>query len=247
MPDRQRIVKHCKALLQAYHEGKLGYMKMPEDEHPQFNDNEERLAYFTLPMSLNYQRDSYKLWKAALQTYQDPTTKDVFSLSLIATMDAATLRAKLLKHKLALQPNKHIQTWQTIAKTVHEHWQDLQGLFKAANNDFLELRTLIQQRHKKGFPYLSGPKIFNYWSFIISTYGKIPLINKQFIEIAPDTHITKCSVRLGVITEEQAEHISKEALSEKWRTLLEGTGINPIDMHPPLWFWSRNQFRFTLS
>jgi hypothetical protein len=32
--DQQHILSQCKQLLQAYQEGKLGYMKMPEDENP---------------------------------------------------------------------------------------------------------------------------------------------------------------------------------------------------------------------
>jgi hypothetical protein len=39
-------------------------MKMPEDSKPKvFDSFEEKLVYFTLPMSINYRRDSYKLWE----------------------------------------------------------------------------------------------------------------------------------------------------------------------------------------
>ena len=82
--------------------------------------------------------------------------------------------------------------------------------------------------------------------FIIQEYGKVKLNNSEFIEIAPDTHITKCSIRLGVITEKEAETLSKEEISEKWRVILKDTKIKPIEMHPPLWFWSRNNFKFKL-
>ena len=73
------------------------------------------------------------------------------------------------------------------------------------------------------------------------------LKNSEFIEIAPDTHVTRCSVIVGVITQEEAENLTKEKISEKWRKLLIGTGINPIDMHSPLWFWSRNNFQFKIK
>ena len=88
---------------------------------------------------------------------------------------------------------------------------------------------------------------FNYWCFILKEYGGIDLKNSEFIEIAPDTHITKCSVKLGVIKEEEAESLSKEQISERWRDVLKDSDINPIDMHPPLWFWSRNGFLFDLG
>lgn len=246
--NSSQLIKNCNHLLEAYKNGDLGYCVMPEDSNPGFAADQygDRLAYFTLSMALNYQRDSYKLWEAALLTYQDPETRSVFSVKSVTSMSDEDLRSKLSKYKLALQPNKHIATWKTISQTVNTNWGSFGNLFLNANNDFLELRDLVQIKYKKGFPYLSGPKIFNYWSFIISTYGKIKLANRQFIDIAPDTHITKCSVLLGVITQEESVKLTKEQISSRWRSLLENSGINPIDMHPPLWFWSRNNFEFKL-
>ncbi|MCL4366936.1 hypothetical protein M1563_02095 [Patescibacteria group bacterium] len=222
---------------------------MPEDSNPNFPDelNEDRLVYFTLPMSLNYQRDSYKLWQAALSTYKDEKTKDIFSIKNSARMSGESLRKKLLKYKLALQPNKHLSTWKAISKTINGNWGSLEYLFTSADYDFLRLKELVQNKHKKDFPYLSGPKIFNYWCFIISTYGKVKLANRQYISIVPDTHIIKCSIKLGVITNSEALRLSREEISNKWRALLKNSNIDPIDMHPPLWFWSRNNFQFKLN
>ncbi len=247
--DKQSIIYSCKVLLDAYRSGKLGYMKMPEDSSPDFSENETetRLAYFTLPMSLNYQRDSYKLWESVLKTFNDPETRIVFDVRYSANLEEARLRELLTCYKVALQPNKHIATWQNIAKTISENWGTIGNLLKYADYDFLKLKDIVQRQFKKGFPYLSGPKIFNYWSFIIQEYGKVKLKNSEFIEIAPDTHVTKCSIILGAITKEESEFLSKEQVSERWREILKGTGINPIDMHPPLWFWSRNNFKFKLN
>lgn len=236
-------------LLRAYKDGKLGQTRMPENASPGFLENqiEERLAYFTLPMALNYQRNSYKLWEAALETYKDKETKDIFKINKVCEMPANELKEKLLKHKLALQPNRHTGIWQKISQTIFKNWGSFINFFQANNSDFLEVKSLIQKKFKKDFPYLSGPKIFNYWSFIISTYGGVNLKNKEFIEIAPDTHITKCSVLLGVISEDEAKKISKDQISKRWREVLNGSGIAPIDMHAPLWFWSRNGFVFKLK
>lgn len=249
MESRTKILSDCKLLLEAYHSGELGCIKMPEDSSPDFSEEEQeaRLTYFTLPMSLNYQRDSYKLWESALKTYNDPETRAVFDIHATAGLDEAKLRNLLSRYKVALQPNKHIATWHKIAKTISENWGDIGNLLKSVDYDFLKLKDIIQNQFKSGFPYLSGPKIFNYWSFIIQQYGKVKLKNSEFIEIAPDTHVTKCSVILGVITKEESESLSKEKISERWREILHGTGINPIDMHPPLWFWSRNNFQFKLE
>ena len=239
---------NCKKLLVAYKEGLLGQTKMPEDSSPRFTDSdiENRIAYFTLPMSLNYQRDSYKLWEAALKTFNDPDTRFVFDIHEVTSRNEEEVRAALMKYKVALQPNKHINTWRTISKTVAEKWNSFENLMKESNGDFLVLKSLIQMEHKKGFPYLSGPKIFNYWSFILGEYVKIKLDNREYIEIAPDTHITQCSVLLGVITRDEAINLSKDEISERWRKLLKDSGITPIEMHPPLWFWSRNGFIYKL-
>jgi len=222
---------------------------MPEDSNPGFSEKEKewRLAYFSLPMSLNYQRDSYKLWEAALKTYKDKQTKEIFSVERVCKLSVEELRKKLTKYKVALQPNKHIATWKTISETVFNNWGGFGNLFESAENDLIIIKEWLCTKYKKGFLYLSGPKIFNYWSFIISTYGQVPLKNKQLIEIAPDTHVTKCSVVLGLITSLEAEKLSKEEISKRWREALRGSEIDPIEMHPPLWFWSRNGFKYKLE
>lgn len=238
------VIKKCRLIFKLYKSGELGQTVMPEDASPAFSDveNEMRLAYFTLPMTLNYQRDSYKLWEAALKTYNDPETRFVFDIGKVTSADEQKVRIALLKYKVALQPNKHVTTWRTISKTVFENFGTFENLIKQSDNDFAKLKKIITNDYKKSFPYLSGPKIFNYWSFIITTYGKTKLSNRDMIEIAPDTHITQCSVKLGVITEQEAETLSKDEISARWRELLADSGIDPIDMHSPLWFWSRNGF-----
>ncbi|MFA6919338.1 MAG: hypothetical protein WC244_04520 [Patescibacteria group bacterium] len=247
--NKKEFIKICNQLIEAYKSGQLGQTVMPEDSNPGIEkmDRESRMAYFTLPMALNYQRNSYKLWEAALKTFNDPETKFVFDVGKISKSSESEIRVALMKYKLALQPNKHVSTWTAIAKTINDNWGSFEKFFDVANGDFLILKQLVNIDHKKGFPYLSGPKIFNYWSFIISTYGGVKLSNRQFIDIAPDTHITQCSARLGIITEEEIKTISKEEISRRWRNILENSNIDPIDMHSPLWFWSRNGFIYNLT
>lgn len=118
-----QLITNCHTLLEAYRYGKLGYMKMPEDEHPDFTmmTEEQRLSYFTLPMALNYQRNSYTLRESALKTYNDTQTRDVFDIAACVTMSEEELRTKLLQYKVALQPNKHIQTRHKISRTLHHN------------------------------------------------------------------------------------------------------------------------------
>lgn len=244
--NKAPIIKICHNLIKAYKTGRLGQTVMPEDSNPGFSDRDRELclAYFTLPMALNYQRDSYKLWEAALKTFTDSDTRFVFDASEVSSRTEDEVRKALMKYKLALQPNKHINTWRVIAKTINDNWGSFEKFITSTDQDFLSLKDTVQIKFKKGFPYLSGPKIFNYWSFILTTYGDIKLKNRDQIEIAPDTHITQCSVKLGVVSEQEAKTLSKDEISERWREILKGSDIDPIDMHSPLWFWSRNGFTF---
>lgn len=243
------IHKKCRLILEAFKTGSLGQTVMPEDSNPGFSngDQEFRISYFTLPMALNYQRDSYKLWEAALKTFNDKDARFVFDVNEVCKRPVDEVRQALMKYKLALQPNKHIHTWITISKTIKSNWGSFTKFIESSEGNFLNIKQKVRVDYKKGFPYLSGPKIFNYWSFIITTYGKVDLSNRDQIDIAPDTHITQCSVRLGVITQEETLTLSKDEISERWRKVLKGSNIDPIDMHPPLWFWSRNGFIFDLK
>lgn len=246
------IVEQCRKLIVAYRNGDLGSCIMPEASAPHFDSSfnsskrEDRIAYFTLPMALNYQRNSYKLWEAAKLTFEDQVTQGVFDVRAVTQMNIEELKQKLVKYKVALQPNKHILTWLKIAETVASHWGSFSQLIQVCDHDFLQLKAIVQDKYKKGFPYLSGPKIFNYWSFILSTYAQVPLKNKQYIDIAPDTHVIQCSVKLGVLSSLEAETWSREKIAEKWRILLSDTEINPVDLHSPLWFWSRSGFVYQL-
>ena len=58
---------------------------MPEDANPGLKKNSlENYLYFTLPMALNYQRNSYTLWQALYNTFMFSLfiTKIVFTISI---------------------------------------------------------------------------------------------------------------------------------------------------------------------
>lgn len=76
-----QIVEKCRSLIDAYQNGNLGDCVLPEDSAPKFTEEqtEEKLRYFTLPMSLNYRRNSTQLWAAAQLTYEDESTHAAFS------------------------------------------------------------------------------------------------------------------------------------------------------------------------
>ena len=70
--DKKEILAKVEILISMYKSGELGGEIMPEDANPHFEKSSlENYLYFTLPMALNYQRNSYKLWESALKTYND--------------------------------------------------------------------------------------------------------------------------------------------------------------------------------
>jgi len=97
---------------------------------------------------------------------------------------------------------------------------------------------MLQVERRNDFPYLGGPKLSDYWPFILSEYTDITFSNTHEISIIPDTHAIQCSVHLGLVPEGAGPLIVEKA----WKELLDGSGISPVTMHPVLWNWSRNKF-----
>ncbi|MCL2569670.1 MAG: hypothetical protein FWE16_00510 [Firmicutes bacterium] len=231
-------------LIELHKQGKLGGEIMPEDANPKLDGtSSENLLYFTLPMALNYQRNSYKLWQSALSTWNDATTKDIFYPQKVLLMSNEELREKLVKHKVALQPNKQPTIWRTLCETiVNDFDDDLRNLFTQNNSNIANIKLFINANKKK-FPYLSGSKILNYWLYVVTNYTGLKLTNKNAITIAPDTHVLQASVKLGIITEHELDKSNiRDITSERWENILKGTKYSPIDLHTPFWLWSRNGF-----
>ena len=244
--NRENLHKNINALIKMHQMGKLGGEFMPEDARPTSIEvnSIDNFHFLTFPMALNYQRNSYKLWEAAAATFLDEETKDVFVPSIVKNMDIDLLRRKLMKHKLALQPNKHVDTWRTLCIAIADLFDgDVRNIFSSNNNDVLKIKNVIQVREKKRFPYLSGPKILNYWLYVIEGYSNTELINREEITVAPDTHIIQGSMRLGII-DGKIEDFSQDRtiVSDAWKIALKDLKIAPIDVHTPLWLWSRRGF-----
>lgn len=239
------LIARVKKLISLYKAGMLGGERMPEDSNPRLSrESEESYLYFTLPMALNYQRNSYKLWESALRTFEDETCRDVFCPQRVMEMSDEELRSKLTKYKVALQPNKQPMVWRTLCQTFASRFNGgIKGLFAQNDHDIKKIKAYILS-DKKAFPYLSGTKILNYWLYVMSQYTDAKFVNRQEISVAPDTHVLQASVKLGVISKEDLSLGNiREMVSEKWERILAGSGIQPIDIHTPFWLWSRNGFK----
>lgn len=230
-------------LVGMHRNGLLGGEVMPEDALIGIVPIEKLPDVITLGMALNYQRNSYSLWKSITEAFVDPKTNWVFDLSAASTAPIEDLREALVAHKIALQPNKHPLIWHKIAASL------LQGggaeqLIRRNESSITGLKEYVQKTNKPDFPYLSGPKIFNYWLYVMESYCGIKWIDREEITIAPDTHILQASVRLGIVPESVLDGSTKsrDLVAQTWKDLLHGTGLVPIDVHTPLWLWSRGGF-----
>lgn len=242
------IVKKVTKLIEYYKKGLLGGEFMPEDSKPKFlNSSEECYIYFTLPMALNYQRNSYKLWESALKTYEDSQTNFVFCPHKVVFCDDYELKKALTTYKVALQPNKQPIIWKTLCLTfVRDFGGSIKSFFEKFNYDVVLIKEYIQ-KHKRDFPYLSGTKILNYWLYVMSEYTDAKLKNRNEISIAPDTHVLQASLKLGVISSDEFEKNNiREITAARWKDILKGSGISPIDIHTPFWLWSRSGFRLEI-
>ena len=239
MDSKRKLLERVRKLHTYYHEGKIPTLAQHEvnPNHP--IDSRENYLYFTLPVSLNFQRSSPAMWASALATYEDADTRYLFYPEKVVKRNRLEIQKDITKHKLALQPNKHTDIWRAISQTLHDHYDDdPRKVMKEGEYDAGKIIGTIQGEKKKLFPYLSGAKMANYWLYILSHYTDLKLINREAISIIPDTHVLQCSVVLG-LTEKNHSPVQ---VAEVWKDLLLGSELAPMDMHAVLWNWSRNNF-----
>lgn len=239
--DKPQILKRVLKLHKLYHEGKIPTLAIHE-VHPDLDKScRESYLYFTLAPCLNFQRSSPALWASAFKTYADPETNYLFFPEKVVKKTREQIQKDLMKHKLALQKNKHTDIWIIISKAFHNLYNDdPRKLFEEADWDVAKILHTLQIEKRKQFPYLSGPKLSNYWLYILTFYtdAKQKFKNMQEISIIPDTHIIQSTAKLEITSGLSTPLV----VSQLWKELLEGSKLSPSEMHAVLWNWSRNNF-----
>ncbi|MEV8475648.1 hypothetical protein [Streptomyces sp. NPDC051173] len=246
MTTGSAVLARVRGLVAAHRESLLGGEVMPEDALVAVVPPAHLLDTLTLGMSLNYQRDSYALWRAVAAAYQDPRSRWVFTPARVLDRTPEDLARHLLAHRVALQPNRHPEIWRRVARGIAGSSADgdVAGLLTSAGRDIARLTDIVRVRRKPEFPYLSGPKIFNYWLYALEQYADVRWTSRELITIAPDTHVIQATVRLGLCGSEVLEGsaVHRAAVAETWAEALAGSAMAPIDVHTPLWLWSRAGF-----
>lgn len=233
-------MEKVKKLNDFYKNGKIPTLSEHE-VHPDLEPgSRERYLYFTLPPCINFQRQSPSMWRSALKTYDDPETNYLFFPEKVVLVEREKIQKDLAKHKLSLQRNKHTDIWMAISRTLHDFFQsDPRNLLSLGDYDVQKILNIIQNEKKRYFPYLSGPKMANYWLYIVTKFTNAKLKNMSFISIIPDTHVLQSTVKLGL-----APNIVTPMAAEKlWNELLRDSDLSPVELHPVLWNWSRNNFQ----
>lgn len=244
--NKKIILDNVDKLIAMYKNGDLGGEVMPEDANPNLRkDSLENYLYFTLPMALNYQRNSYTLWESALKTYTDDETRFVFNPKVCLEKSFEEVQYALTKYKVALQKQKQTEIWLSLCNTFVEIFDgDIRKLFDKLDNDVNKIRDFIQKENKKKFPYLSGMKICNYWLYVIYQYTDRKYKNIECLTVAPDTHVCKATHRLGLITDDEFNSSNvQQIVIDRWQELFKDTKYKTIDIHTQLWLWSRNGFK----
>lgn len=100
-------LEKVKRLIALYEQGLIPTLAQHEVNPGLPRASRENYLYFTLPVCINFQRNSPAMWAAALATWEDPETQYVFSPEKLAETPIEKVRGDLVKHRLALQPNKH--------------------------------------------------------------------------------------------------------------------------------------------
>ena len=149
MYNKEEILQKVEILYNLWKNGKLGGEVMPEDANPHLEKSSiENYLYFTLPMALNYQRNSYKLWQSALETYNDKETKFVFEPKKCLEKSFEEVQRALIKYKIALQKQKQTEIWLSLCKTFVELYDgDIRKMFDQLDNDVDKIRNFIQKEN----------------------------------------------------------------------------------------------------
>ena len=95
----------------------------------------------------------------------------------------------------------------------------------------------------KSFIGSDDNKICNYWLYVMEQYTDVEFTDRENINVAPDTHVVQASVKLGVVSEDEAKLSNVQIfVAERWEEILKDTDLVPIDVHTPMWLWSRGKF-----
>lgn len=183
--DYPAILQRVEKIIQAYKSGLLGGEKMPEHENPGLPaGSRENYMYFTLPMALNYQRNSYKLWECANRMYAEKPF--MYNSHDVCEMSPDDVKSVLTEYKVALQPNRQPVIWTTLCETVERDLNgDIRGLFSECDFKVAAVKARIEGSRKKF--HISAAK--KYATIGCMFWSSIPTRGLPTVRISPSLRI----------------------------------------------------------
>ena len=107
MKNKTALLKKVYTLKRLFDTGKIKKQHQHE-VHPILQKSDRiNYLYFTLPVSINFQRNSPALWQSALKTFNDKKTHYLFYPEKVVETSRTKVQTDLRKYKLSLQRNKH--------------------------------------------------------------------------------------------------------------------------------------------
>jgi hypothetical protein len=185
----------------------------------------EHLMFYTLVISIDYQRNSAQLWNAAKKTFEDEGTRWLFIPKELLNKSFNEIKSAMKVHRLAKKPNQDAKIWYTVSKSFFEIYDsDPMNLIKECEYDAWKLfNKKFDLGFKRRFPFLSGNKIFPLWIRLLHDYVGIDFKNLDKIPIPIDTHVVRATFTTGCLTGRYIGTISDIApkIDEAWKKVLE--------------------------
>ncbi|MEM3710061.1 MAG: hypothetical protein QXL46_04045 [Nitrososphaerales archaeon] len=238
-------------------EGIFGYNIMPEDILPKWGSDlstsniargsYEHLIFITLIVLIDYQRNADQLWEAGRKTFEDKSTRWLFTPRELMNKSLPEIKSAMMVHSLAKKPSKDARIWYTVSKSFFEMYDsDPINLIKECDYDALKIyNKKFDQRFKCKFPFLSGDKIFPLWIRMLHDNVGIELKNLCKIPIPVDTHIARASFTTGCLTGKYSGSISavRHIIDGVWKGAVESSNHPRLEyrlqLDEPLWHLSR--------
>src|SRR5689334_9311015 len=124
MKRDKELIKKIIKLKEAFDAGLIPRLHQHE-VHPDLPKGDRlNYLYFTLPVSINFQRNSPAMWASAFKTFEDPETNYLFYPERVVLESREKIQKDLVKHKLALQKNKHTDIWIAISDTLNKFYKN---------------------------------------------------------------------------------------------------------------------------
>ena len=234
-------------LFEAFHKGEGVFGKtrqnMPEYFHLRQVPQRDRVNVLTVTATIDYQTDADRLWQAAAETYFDPKTAWLFSMTEVARRNAEDVLQAMNVHGFTgrYPKNNAEYIWRMCRTFAQRYGGSPFGLLEKCRYD----ARMIHRTSKDlgDLPALTGTKILPFWLRILQDVGGIDLKNIQDVPLPVDVHVARSTLRVIYRSNRRPDvGAQREEMVSKWFEVCRSLGrpdIYPLALDEPLWFLSR--------